>query len=254
MALLEPISRASTLWTSSTGVRGIPVSHRQQAELQTLQPREDGVQGHARAVKVEAARAGSPPLEGRGVELRGASEVEVQASVQSQAGTDREQATEVPRQRGPHASLLNRVESSQGLRPLLHPLGDRGTGLLARGGPTTAGEATVEERDATTFRAEDATTIDGETMEPEAEHRTAPAARAGTASGEVRTLGPEGEHSLFEARASDGARTEAGEDGELRALGQDRRRAGQRFVGQGGLRQQWCWCLGRSNGQQQRGP
>ena len=250
MALLEPISRASTLWTSSTGVRGIPISGRQQAELQTLQPREDGVQGHARAVKVEAARAASPPLEGRGVELRGASEVEVQASVQSQAGTDREQAPQVPRQRGPHASLLSHDESSQGLRPLLHPLGDRGTGLLARGGPTTAREATVEERrDATTFRAEDATTIDGETMEPEAEQRTAPAARAGTASGEVRTLGPEGEHSPFEARASDGARTEAGEDGEVRAPGQDGRRAGQRFVGQGGLRQQWCWCLGRSNGQ-----
>jgi hypothetical protein len=89
MALLEPISRASTLWTSSTGVRGIPVSPRQQAELQALQPRVDGVQGRARAVKVEAARAVSPSLEGRGVELRGAIEVEFQASVQSQAGTYR---------------------------------------------------------------------------------------------------------------------------------------------------------------------
>ena len=98
MALLEPISRASTLWTSSTGVRGIPVSRRQQVELQTFQPREDGVLACARAVKVEAARAASSPLEVPGVEPRGASEVEVRASVQSQAETDRKQAIEVPRQ------------------------------------------------------------------------------------------------------------------------------------------------------------
>ena len=248
MALLDPISRASTLWTSSTGGRELPVSHRQQVELQTFQPPEGGVQGHARSVKA-AARVARSPLEVPGVGLRGASEVEVRASVQSQAGTDQEQAIKVPLRRGPHASLLNRAESSQGLRHLLHPLGDRGTGLLARGRPTTAGAAAVEERDATTLRTEDATTIDVETMGLGTEHGTAPAARAGTASGEVRVLGTEAEHRQFEARASDGARTEAGEDGELRASGQDRRRAGQRFVGHGGLRQQWCWCLGRSNGQ-----
>ena len=249
MALLEPISRASTLWTSSTGGRELPVSHREQVELQTFQPPEGGVQVPARSVKVAAARVARSSLEGQGVGLRGASEVEDRASVQSQAGTDRKQATKVPLQRGPHASLLNRAESSQGLRHLLHPLGDRGTGLLARGRATTAGEAAVEERDATTLRTEGATTIDVETMELGTEHGTAPAARAGTASGEVRALGTEVERRRFEARASDGASAEAREDGDLRASGQDRRRAGQRFVGQGGLRQQWCWCLGRSNGQ-----
>ena len=202
---------------------------------------------------MEAARAARSPLEAPGVEPRGANEVEVQASVKSQAGTDQRQATEVPRETDPPESLLNRAETSQGLRHLLHPLVDRGTGLLARGGPTTAGETTVEERDATTFRTEVAAAINVETMAL-VEVRTAPAARAGIATGEVWTLGPEAGSRLSGAGGSDGARTEAGEDGELRALGQDRRRAGQRFVGQGGLRQQWCWCLGRSNGQQQRGP
>ena len=76
-ALLEPISRASILWTNSTGVREIPVSSRQQVELQTAKPREVGVQGHARAVQMEAARALSPAFEGPSDGLRGVSEAEV---------------------------------------------------------------------------------------------------------------------------------------------------------------------------------
>ena len=98
---------------------------------------------------------------------------------------------------------------------LLHPLGDRGTSVLARGGATTAGETTVEERDATTVRAEVEATINVETMAL-VEVRTAPAARAGIAAGEVRTLGPEAGSRLSGAGGSDGARTEADEeDGEL---------------------------------------
>ena len=95
-ALLEPISPASTLWTSSTGVREVPVSSRQQVELQTANLREVEVLDHARAVPMEAARAVSPAVEGPGDGLGGVGKAKVRASVQSQAGTKRRQATEVP--------------------------------------------------------------------------------------------------------------------------------------------------------------
>ena len=62
-ALLEPISPASTLSTSSTGVREVPASSRQQEEPQTGNPCEIGVLDHARALPMEATRAVSPAVE-----------------------------------------------------------------------------------------------------------------------------------------------------------------------------------------------
>ena len=161
------------------------------------------------------------------------------------------QATEVPQETEPPERLLGNDETPQGL---LHPLGDRGTSVLARGGATTAGETTVEERDATTVRAEVEATINVETM-PLVEDRIGHAARPGTVTGEVRALGAEASSRLNGAGGSVEARTEAGEEvGEFRALEPDCRRVGRCFVGQGGLRRQRCRCLGRSNGQQQRAP
>ena len=89
-------------------------------------------------------------------------------------------ATEVPRETELPERLLINDETPQGLHRLPHPLGDRWTNVLARGGPTTDGETTVEERDATTVRAEVEATINVETVSL-VEDRTAPASRAGTA-------------------------------------------------------------------------
>ena len=183
-------------------------------ELQTAKPREVGVQGHARAVKMEAARALRTAREAPGGEPRGVSEAEARASVRSQAGTGRRQATEVPRETEPRERLLSNDETPQGFHHLLHPLGDRGTSVLARGGATTAGETTVEERDATTLRAEVEATINVETMAL-VEVRTAPAARAGIATGEVRALGAEASSRLSGAGGSGEARTEDEEVGEF---------------------------------------
>ena len=110
-ALLEPISPASTLSTSSTGVREVPVSSRQQVELQTANPREVEVLDHARAVPMEAARSVSPAVEGPGDRLGGVGKAKVRASVQSRAGTKRRQATEVPRETEPPERLLGNDET-----------------------------------------------------------------------------------------------------------------------------------------------
>ena len=120
-------------------------------------------------------------------------------------------ATEVPRETEPPERLLSNDETPQGLHRLLHPLGDRGTSVLATGGPTTDGETTVEERDATTVRAEDKATGSGGTM-PLVEGRIAHAAKPGTATGEVRALGAETHSRTSGAGGRGEARTEAGEE------------------------------------------
>ena len=65
----------------------------------------------------------------------------------------------------------------------------------------------MEERDATTVRAEVEATINVETV-PLVEDRTAPAARAGTATGEVRALGAEVISRVRGAGGSDEDRTD----------------------------------------------
>ena len=78
----------------------------------------------------------------------------------------------------------------------------------------------MEERDATTVRAEVEAAINVETF-PLVEVRTAPAARAGTTTGEVRALGAEVISRVRGAGGSDEVGTNDEAVGEFRALEPD---------------------------------